>query len=62
MQEDLNWSETGKFDDEITLPLRIICERKSEAAGANLREEKKTKDVRDHQHKHKEVQKLVRAS
>jgi hypothetical protein len=60
MQEDLNWSETGKFDDEITLPLRIICERKSEAAGANRREEQKTKDVRDREHK--EVQKLVRAS
>jgi hypothetical protein len=60
MQEDLNWSEIGKFDDEITLPLRIICERKSEAAGANLREKQKTKNVRDREHN--EVQKLVRAS
>jgi hypothetical protein len=62
MQEDRNRSatirETGQFDDEITLPLRIICERKSEAAGANPGEEPKAKDVRDH----KEVQKLVRAS
>jgi hypothetical protein len=48
MQEDLSWSETGEFDDEITLPLRIICERKSESPGANRREEQKTKDVRDH--------------
>ncbi len=59
MQEDLNWSATlgegGKFDDEITLPLRIICERKSEA-GANPREEQKTKDVREREHR------LVRAS
>ena len=64
MQEDLNRIAanrgTGKFDDEITLPLRIICERKSEAAGANPREEQKTKDVRDREHK--EVHKLVRAS
>jgi hypothetical protein len=60
MQEDLNWSGTGKFDDEITLPLRIICERKSEAAGANRREEQNSNDVRDHEHK--EVHKLVRAS
>jgi hypothetical protein len=64
MQKDLNWSatirETGRFDDEITLPLRIICEHKSEAAGANPKEEQKTNDVRDGEHK--EVQKLARAS
>jgi hypothetical protein len=64
MQEVLNWSVsgTGKFDDEITLPLRIICERKSEAAGANPREDQKTKDARDRERTYKEVQKLVRAS
>ena len=64
MEEDRNWNATVRgtshFDDEITLPLRIICERKSEAAGANRREEQKTKDVRDREHK--EVRKLVRAS
>ncbi len=64
MQEDRNRSatirETGKFDDEITLPLRIICERKSEAAGANPTEEPKAKDVRERERK--EVHKLVRAS
>lgn len=62
MQEDLNRSETGEFDDEITLPLRIICERKSEAAGANRREEQKTKNVREREREHKDVHKLVRAS
>jgi hypothetical protein len=27
------WSSTGRFDDEITLPLRIICERKPDSGG-----------------------------
>jgi len=66
MQEDRNRRatirETSKFDDEITLPLRIICERKSEAAGANPTEEPKARDVRERERGHKEVHKLVRAS
>jgi hypothetical protein len=67
MQEDRNWSatirETGRFDDEITLPLRIICERKSEAAGANHRGEPKANvRERERERQHKEVHKLVRAS
>ncbi len=52
MQEDRNRRatirETSKFDDEITLPLRIICE--------------KARDVRERERGHKEVHKLVCAS
>ena len=48
MEEDRNWNATVRgtshFDDEITLPLRIICERKSEAAGTDPRKEPKAKD------------------
>ena len=50
MQEDRNRSatirETGKFDDEITLPLRIICERKGEAIRVYPAREEQAKDVR----------------
>jgi len=50
MDEDRNWSTTirgtGQFDDEITLPLRIICERKPEATRVNPAEEHQSKDVR----------------
>jgi hypothetical protein len=50
MQEDRNWSatigESGQFDDEITLPLRIICERKGEAIRVYPAGEERAKDVR----------------
>ena len=66
MEEDRNWNATVRgtshFDDEITLPLRIICERKSDAAGTDPRKEPKAKDVREREREHKEVHKLVRAS
>jgi hypothetical protein len=50
MEQDRNWSETiretSQFDDEITLPLRIVCERKPEAVRVNPAEEAQSKDVR----------------
>jgi hypothetical protein len=62
MKEDRNWSATvrgsGQFDDEITLPLRIICERKLEPAFANPREEPKQMNARDH----KEAQEPIHAA
>lgn len=61
MERDRNWSTTirgtGQFDDEITLPLRIVCERKSDRVPSKT-EESSRKDAS----KHREAQKLVRAS
>ena len=61
MQKDLSRSATirgtGQFDDEITLPLRIVCERKSDRVLSNT-EESSRKDAS----KQREAQKLVRAS
>ena len=50
MEEDRNWNATVRgtshFDDEITLPLRIICERKGEAIRVDPAGEEQAKDVR----------------
>jgi hypothetical protein len=50
MKEDRNWSATvrgtGQFDDEITLPLRIVCERKGEAIRVYPAGDEQANDVR----------------
>jgi len=38
--------EGDRFDDEITLPLRIICERKTDVIEANRREPSAAQDAR----------------
>jgi hypothetical protein len=50
MEQDRNWNVTirgtSQFDDEITLPLRIICERKPEAVRVNPTQEAPSNEVR----------------
>jgi hypothetical protein len=63
MKESHNGSldirEAGRSDDEITLPLRIVCERRPDRAPVNSGDPK-LKNARDRDHK--EAQKPVRVA